>query len=146
VEPEVGTDYYFRLDYQNTINDDHSIDFTKIDPDKVNVTLEGFTVEFLRAEQHVFGNNDEVRLFFKATKLGDPTPGDTFTVTFDANGHGTAPTAQTVQSGQTATRPADPTEEGWVFGGWFTEAECTNAFDFATPITGNITLYLHRDL
>ncbi len=75
VEPEVGTEYYFRLDYQNTINDDHSIDFTKIDPDKVNVTLEGFTVEFLHAEQHVFGNNDELRLFFKATKLGDPTPG-----------------------------------------------------------------------
>ncbi|MBQ6183143.1 MAG: InlB B-repeat-containing protein [Clostridia bacterium] len=64
-----------------------------------------------------------------------------YTVTFDANGHGTAPAAQTVEHGKTATKPADPTETGWVFGGWYKEKECTNAFDFATPITGNITLY-----
>jgi len=65
----------------------------------------------------------------------------TYTVSFDANGHGTAPAAQTVEYGQTATRPADPTASGWNFGGWYTEAECTNAFDFATPITGSITLF-----
>ena len=65
----------------------------------------------------------------------------TYTVTFDANGHGTAPGAQTVVSGNTATKPADPTESGWTFGGWFKEAACTTAFDFSTIITGNITLY-----
>ena len=71
--------------------------------------------------------------------LGGGTP--TYTVTFDANGHGTAPAAQTVLSGTTATKPADPTASGWSFGGWFKEAACTNAFDFATPITADITLY-----
>ena len=71
--------------------------------------------------------------------IGGGTP--TYTVTFDANGHGTAPAPQTVLSGTTATKPADPTETGWVFGGWYKEIACTNAFDFATPITGNITLY-----
>ena len=65
----------------------------------------------------------------------------TYTVTFDANGHGTAPAAQTVEDGNTATKPADPTETGWIFGGWYTEAACSNAFDFSTPITANITLY-----
>ena len=65
----------------------------------------------------------------------------TFTVTFDANGHGTAPFAQTVESGKTATKPADPTASGWTFGGWYKEAACNNAFNFSTPITGNITLY-----
>ena len=65
----------------------------------------------------------------------------TYTVMFDANGHGTAPTAQTVNSGETATEPTAPTESGWTFGGWYTEAACTNKFDFSTAITGDITLY-----
>ena len=34
-----------------------------------------------------------------------------------------------------------PSETDWAFGGWYTEAACTNAFDFATPITGDITLF-----
>lgn len=65
----------------------------------------------------------------------------TYTVTFDANGHGTAPAAQTVEDGKTATKPADPTETGWTFGGWYKEAACTSTFDFSTPITADITLY-----
>ena len=65
----------------------------------------------------------------------------TYTVTFDANGHGTAPAAQTVEEGKTATKPADPTETGWTFGGWYKEAACTTAFDFSTPITADIALY-----
>ena len=73
-------------------------------------------------------------------KLKAVTP-ITYTVTFDANGHGTAPTAQNVESGKTATKPADPSEAGWTFKGWYKEADCINAFDFATPITGNVTLY-----
>ena len=71
--------------------------------------------------------------------LGGGTP--TYTVTFDANGHGTAPAPQTVLSGTTATKPTAPTAKGWTFGGWYTEKACTNAFDFTTAITGDITLY-----
>ena len=63
------------------------------------------------------------------------------TVTFDANGHGTAPEAQTVEDGKTASRPSDPSANGWIIGGWYTEAACTNAFDFSTPVTADITLY-----
>ena len=63
------------------------------------------------------------------------------TVKFVANGHGTAPAAQTVEDGKTAAKPADPTETGWTFGGWYKEATCTNAFDFSSPITSDITLY-----
>ena len=81
-----------------------------------------------------------ITLYAKWTKNGGETP-TYYTVTFDANGHGTAPAAQNVESGKTATKPADPTETGWTFGGWYTEAACTNAFDFSTPITGAITLY-----
>ncbi len=64
-----------------------------------------------------------------------------FTVTFDANGHGTAPDAQTVDAGKTANKPTDPSESGFVFGGWFTDAECTTEYDFSTPVNEDMTLY-----
>ena len=63
------------------------------------------------------------------------------TVTFDANGHGTAPAAQSVEDGKTATKPADPVVSGWTFGGWYTDKACTTAYDFSTVVTADITLY-----
>ena len=66
---------------------------------------------------------------------------NTYTVTFNANGHGTAPPSQTVTSGGTATAPTAPTASGYTFGGWYTEAGCTNEYNFSTAVTGNITLY-----
>ena len=64
-----------------------------------------------------------------------------YTVTFNANGHGTAPAAQTVTEGQTAVKPADLTADGYTFGGWFTDQACTCPFDFNTPITKDLVLY-----
>ena len=63
------------------------------------------------------------------------------TVSFDVQGHGTAPESQTVNDGETATRPADPTAEGWTFGGWYTDAACTTEYNFTTPVTEDLTLY-----
>ncbi len=40
------------------------------------------------------------------------------------------------------TKPAGPTKYGYVFGGWFTDEDCTvEPFDFDTEITENVTLY-----
>ena len=64
-----------------------------------------------------------------------------YTVTFNANGHGTAPAAQTVTSGSKATKPTDPTASGYTFGGWYTDSACTKAYSFDTAVTANITLY-----
>lgn len=66
---------------------------------------------------------------------------ETVTLTFNANDHGTAPAAQTVLKGGTATKPADPTAEGYTFGGWYEEAGCTNAFSFSTALSANKTIY-----
>ena len=66
---------------------------------------------------------------------------EVFTVTFDANGNGTAPEAQKVEKGATAEKPADPKADGYDFGGWFKEQACQNAYDFGSSVTGNITLY-----
>lgn len=64
------------------------------------------------------------------------------TVTFDANGHGTAPSSQTIVAGGKASTPTAPTTAGWTFGGWYKEAGCTNEWDFSTDVvTDNTTLY-----
>ena len=63
-----------------------------------------------------------------------------YTVSFNSNG-GSAVESQTVLSGQTAAEPAAPTRAGFVFVGWFVDAGLVNAFDFSTPVTGNLILY-----
>lgn len=73
-----------------------------------------------------------------------PTPPapTTYTVRFDLNGKvGTAPAAQSVKTGETAERPADPTAEGYSFTGWYNEKECRTKYDFAASVTEDITLY-----
>lgn len=63
-------------------------------------------------------------------------------VTFNANGHSTAPEAQTVLNGNKITEPTAPSEDGYTFGGWYKEAECTNKWDFGTDVLNDdITLY-----
>lgn len=66
---------------------------------------------------------------------------ETRTVTFDVNGHGTAPAPQTVDFGTKAVRPTDPAQTGWRFDGWYTDKDCTVAYDFDSVVTDNITLY-----
>ena len=68
----------------------------------------------------------------------------TFTVTFDSNG-GSAVASQTVKEGEKAVKPANPTRSNYTFEGWFTDETLKNAYDFNTPVTGDITLYADWD-
>ena len=67
----------------------------------------------------------------------------TYKVTFNANGYGTAPTAQNVEENTKATEPTAPSATGYTFGGWYTDQACSDdkKFNFDTPITEDITLY-----
>ena len=63
-------------------------------------------------------------------------------VTFNANGHGNAPAAQTILDGQAATTPSDPSETGYTFGGWYENSACTgSAWNFATTLTADKELF-----
>lgn len=73
-----------------------------------------------------------------------PTAVDTFTVTFDSDG-GSAVASQAVTAGGTATQPEAPTKTDYTFGGWYSDAELTTAYDFSTPVTADITLYAKWD-
>lgn len=64
-----------------------------------------------------------------------------YAVTFDTKG-GTAIEPQVVIHNGTVSKPEpDPTREGYTFGGWYTDAGCTTAYGFSTPVTGGLTLY-----
>ena len=65
-----------------------------------------------------------------------------YTVTFDVQGHGTAPKAQTVDYGKKAATPKAPTESGYAFGGWYQDTACAIPWDFDTDkVKKNMTLY-----
>ena len=64
-----------------------------------------------------------------------------YNVTFDDRLDETASLVISVPEGGVVTRPADPARDGWKFEGWFTDEACTEAYDFATPVTGDITLF-----
>ena len=70
------------------------------------------------------------------TAIWENIPVTYYTVTFDSNG-GSAVTAQTIEAGQNATKPADPTKDGFDFKGWTLNG---SAYDFNTAVNSNITL------
>lgn len=65
------------------------------------------------------------------------------TVTFDSN-QGTAVDSQLVAVGDKVVKPADPTKKGYTFSGWFTDQDCTKAYDFDAAVDNTqpeFTLY-----
>ena len=77
-------------------------------------------------------------------------------VSFDMNGHGSAPASQNVIPGNLAENPGVPTAEGYTFTGWYKEANCTNVWNFASDtvnedmilyagwIVSNVTVTFHN--
>ena len=84
----------------------------------------------------------------KTASLTLATPAANYTVVFRANGDNvyTLPAPQTVKHGEKAVTPVTPERKGYTFGGWYTDAACTNAaaYTFADPVTKNLELYAKR--
>lgn len=63
-----------------------------------------------------------------------------YDVKFNTNGGSNVP-AQSIRRNSTANEPKTPTKDGYTFEGWYTDAQCTKAYDFSTKVTKDITLY-----
>lgn len=67
-----------------------------------------------------------------------------YTVGFDTNNLGGTVDDQTIESGKYATEPTTPSADGYTFGGWYTDKDCTdgNQWNFTTDkVTKDTTLY-----
>ena len=77
-----------------------------------------------------------------AFTVEDPEPEPpVITITLKLNGAGEDIVLQADENGH-VTKPEDPVREGYVFGGWYTDEACTEAFDFENAVvTEDLTLY-----
>lgn len=66
---------------------------------------------------------------------------ETYTLDFDMQGHGVQVPQQIVAENKTSIKPADPSETGYAFKGWYTDATFTTEYDFTKVITKNTTVY-----
>ena len=73
-------------------------------------------------------------------KDAEPPAPQTFTVRFESNG-GSAVEEQTVNENETAQKPANPSKTGYAFAGWYSDKALTKAYDFASPVNADLTLY-----
>ena len=65
----------------------------------------------------------------------------TYNVTYNYGGKLANQTVAVNADPYKAVKPADPTVIGYDFGGWYTDEECTSAYNFDTVLTQDITLY-----
>ena len=90
------------------------------------------------------GNGTATRPAYTPTagngQAGEQPAGVLYTVYFETVG-GTKITSQTVHAGRTAVKPLDPEKEGFIFAGWYIDRECSETFDFLTPINTDTTVY-----
>jgi uncharacterized repeat protein (TIGR02543 family) len=131
----------------------NSVTVTGADTDNVAVTVPGATVENDSGATVSLGGGKTVDAGgsgeVAASGSGGPggsgspapsTPAVTYTVTFESNG-GSEIAQATVSAGGKASAPTAPTKDGYVFGGWYSDAGFTALYDFNTVVTGNITLH-----
>lgn len=86
------------------------------------------------ASGNLYYINDSGTLF----KLGAV---ESWTVAFNSNGGSACDTKFVATSDGKLVKPADPMRDGYTFGGWYTDEPCTQAYDFSTPVTADLTLY-----
>ncbi len=114
------------------------------------VELTGLTNSIVQAERYEYAGYTEDTTNFSRKIYGRVAPDgslvlkvyyklNVLTVAFESNG-GTEFDVQNVKFGTSATMPT-PVREGYEFKGWFENSNLTRAFDFAAPITKDVTLY-----
>ncbi len=80
--------------------------------------------------------------YVKGTLTIQEKPVDTYDITFDMQGHGTALVYENIPAGNTIKKPANPSVTGYHFEGWYKDKECNIAWNFDTDtVTENLTLY-----
>jgi len=84
--------------------------------------------------------SDNLTLLGDRTAMAQTVSEDEIYVIFESNG-GSDVDTQTINSGEAATEPTDPTLDGNTFDAWYSDSELTTEFDFSTTLTEDTVLY-----
>lgn len=147
----IGNGFVVKVTSEGTLNE--SIEFTK------EYRLHDTTDKWMSAVPNTAGTYDvkitraadgdinpfacEILEGLVLTKKRSSSSGaatQTYTAQFDTNGGSAVGKVKTDKNGK-IERPADPTKEGYIFVGWYSDSKLTKPFDFSTELTANSTLY-----
>ena len=147
----IGNGFVVKVTSEGTLNE--SIEFTK------EYRLHDTTGEWMSAVPNTAGTYDvkitraadgdinpfacEIPEGLVLTKKRSSSSGaatQTYTAQFDTNGGSAVDKVKTDKNGK-IERPADPTKEGYIFVGWYSDSKLTKPFDFSAELTANSTLY-----
>ncbi len=147
----IGNGFVVKVTSEGTLNE--SIEFTK------EYRLHDTTGEWMSAVPNTAGTYDvkitraadgdinpfacEILEGLVLTKKRSSSSGaatQTYTAQFDTNGGSAVDKVKTDKNGK-IERPADPTKEGYIFVGWYSDSKLTKPFDFSAELTANSTLY-----
>ena len=106
-------------------------------PTKDDLTFMGWYTDSEFTNEFSFDNTITTNTILYA-KWEDPNVA--YTVTFDTDG-GSAVQSQEVIVNGNATRPEDPTKDGFVFEDWYKDSSYTIKYNFSDSITGPTTIY-----
>lgn len=147
----IGNGFVVRVTSEGTLNE--SIEFTK------EYRLHDTTDEWTAAVPNTAGTYDvkitraadgdinpfaceilEGLVLTKKRSSSSGTTTRTYTAQFDTNGGSAVVEVKTDKNGK-IEKPADPTKEGYIFVGWYSDSKLTKPFDFSAELTANSTLY-----
>lgn len=147
----IGNGFVVKVTSEGTLNE--SIEFTK------EYRLHDTTDKWMSAVPNTAGTYDvkitraadgdinpfacEIPAGLVLTKKRSSSSGaatQTYTAQFDTNGGSAVDKVKTDKNGK-IERPADPTKEGYIFVGWYSDSKLTKPFDFSAELTANSTLY-----
>lgn len=133
-----GTEEY--TEYAKKVEENGKLE-RPVDPPKEGNVFVGWYTEPELINEYKFDLPVKADLKLYA-KFEDAAAVETQTVTFMKDAETPFDTS-VVKKGNTVGVPAEPTNDGYSFGGWYTDVNCTNenAYDFNTPVNEDITLY-----
>ena len=123
ITPDQTVEYGKDVTISYSANDGYEIVKVTVDKEDVDVKQFASSYEF----KNVSANH---KISVETQKIPE------YQVTFDSAG-GTEIDLQTVRRDEKATRPSDPTKEGYIFDNWYLNGK---VYNFDTPVTENITL------
>lgn len=113
-----------------------------VEGDVLTGLAEGTTTVYAVVMPYGFLTEVDVTVTKERTSGGGSGGGRTekYTIDFDTQG-GSKIASQTITSGKRLEAPENPTKDGYVFAGWYTDQECTQDYDFSQTVKKSFTLY-----